>query len=61
MYAVPIAVPPLAPNGGSTILSSTPTVEIPYDVGQEFPADPLRLMIAWANGYWVAVGVYNGK
>lgn len=66
MYQVPIASPPLVivsgnTSGGNALLKPSPTVGLTYDVGQEFPADPVRQAIAWANCNWVAVGTYNGK
>lgn len=42
-------------------LSPTPTVGISYNVGTEYPADPLRMLVAWANCFWKVTGVYNGR
>lgn len=61
MYDVPVATPALTSNGGVTILVPSPTVGLTYDVGGEYPADPLRLMIAWANAFWKVTSTYNGK
>jgi len=55
-YAVPVDSSQSLPQ-----LSPTPTVGIVYDVTTEYPSDPLRLWVAWANCLWVVVGVYNGK
>jgi hypothetical protein len=64
MYQVPILQPqPQTPSGnpGMILLRTSPLVAIPYDIGQEFPTDPLRLLLAWSNGYWQVVGTYNGQ
>lgn len=64
MYVVPIAAPqpPALPLvGGTIILLPSPLIAIPYDIGQEFPTDPLRLLMAWSSGYWQVTGIYNGK
>lgn len=60
-FQVPVAAPPIIPNGGSALLTNSCTVTVPYDIGQEFPTDPLRLFLAWVNIQWKVVGVYNGK
>lgn len=61
-YAVPIAAPQPAPSGGSQMYSSaTNPVNVPYDVGREFPLDPFRLWLAWANGQWIVTSIYNGR
>jgi hypothetical protein len=59
-YAVPIAAPQSPPSGFYVILK-TPSLGIPYDIGQEFPNDPLRLLLAWSSGYWQVVSIYNGQ
>lgn len=64
MYLVPILAPqPQGLNGqpGVVPLNPTCTVGIPYDIGQEFPTDPLRLLLAWSSCDWQYVGTYNGK
>jgi hypothetical protein len=59
-YAVPIAAPQPGPNG-TTLILNNPSLGIPYDIGTEFPTDPLRLLIAWVSGYWTVTSIYNGK
>jgi hypothetical protein len=64
MYRVPILQPqPFTPSGnpGVILLLPSPLIGSTYDVGQEFPNDPLRLWLAWANCQWQVVGTYNGK
>lgn len=60
-YAVPIAAPQLQGGGSAFILPAPNSNPIPYDISQEFPTDPFRLMLAWANCFWKQTSVYNGK
>jgi len=57
-YLVPIAA---AAVPAPILLTPSPAEGTPYDTGQEYPADPLRLMLAWVQGYWQVVATYNGK
>ena len=57
IYLVPIA----APQNGEITSQGPPTVGVNYDVSQEFPNDPWRLNIAWANCLWQVTSIYNGQ
>jgi len=56
MYTIPIAQPKNQPS-----LSPTVTVNTTYDVSQEYPTDPYKLALAWANCFWTVTSTYNGK
>jgi hypothetical protein len=60
IYLVPVAAPQSAFGSGITS-NGPPNVGVNYDVNAEFPLDPIRMWIAWANCLWQVTSVYNGK
>jgi len=41
--------------------TASPPVNVQYDVSGEFPTDPFRLWLAWANVQWTVTSIYNGR
>lgn len=61
-FLVPVQNPPLLPTGSSSVIGTVCPVTIAnYDISQEFPNDPFKTALAWANCYWQVTGFYNGK
>lgn len=63
-FLVPVANPKLLPTGSSSVIGSICPVTIAnanYDISQEFPNDPFKTALAWANCYWQVTSTYNGK
>jgi len=61
MFLVPVQTAQTLPTGSSVNIGTLCPITIPYDESLEFPVDPWKTNLAWANCHWQVTGIYNGK
>jgi len=61
MFLIPVHTNKNLPAGSSVNIGTVCPVTTAYDESLEFPNDPFKTILAWANCHWQVVGTYSGK